>query len=76
MSEQEKVTVSYPGGFSESCGSIPEAEARLRESSNTGEIEMDPDEPGRYREHRAFGFNGPGWYFAGRIYHQQPKGNL
>lgn len=65
---ENQITVEYPGGFSEKVSSVIEAEERLRESSDTGVIEADPEDLGRYREHRECGPDGPGWYFAGRLY--------
>jgi hypothetical protein len=63
-----KITVSYPYGYSEPAHSMQDAERRLRESSDTGKIEANPETPGKYREHREAGFNGPGWYYAGTIF--------
>jgi hypothetical protein len=63
-----QVTVSYPYGFSEQVPTVADAEKKLRESSHTGEIEADPKDAGRYQEYRDFGPDGPGWYFAGRVF--------
>ena len=59
-------TVSYPYGFSEKVETLARAEMKLRSNSDTGVIEADPKESGRYQEYRV-GLNGVGWYFAGTI---------
>ena len=59
-------TVSYPYGFSEKAETLAIAEENLRSNSDTGVIEEDPKESGRYQEYRV-GLNGVGWYFAGTI---------
>ena len=63
-----KITVAYPYGYSEPAQSMQDAEKRLRESSDTGKIEANPTEPGKYREWREAGFVGTGWYYAGTIF--------
>ena len=59
-------TVSYPYGFSERVSTLSQGEMKLRANSDTGVIEADPKEAGRYQEYRV-GLNGAGWYFAGTI---------
>ena len=62
------MTAEHNYGFCEQVASREEAEIKFRESSDTGRIEIDPEDDNRYREWRTAGLNGPGWYFVGRIY--------
>lgn len=72
---KSQITVEYPGGFSEPAESLDDAQARLMKSSHTAKIEVESEgkqgHHGKtisYREYRATGPDGKGWYFAGRIY--------
>jgi hypothetical protein len=59
-------TINYKYGFVETVADRQEAEAKLRESSDTDNIKIDDN--GRCTEWLQFGTDGPGWYFVGQIY--------
>jgi hypothetical protein len=65
-SKVKTFTVAYPYGYSERAETLTQAEDKLRSNSDTGVIEADPKEVGRYQEYRV-GSYGEGWYFAGTI---------